>query len=59
MNKITNTTPTPALVDAYIKEIAQAYGVHWADADELDVQESTEAGSKVGSVHAWNSSQEH
>jgi vacuolar protein sorting-associated protein IST1 len=52
MNKITNATPAPALVDAYIKEIAKAYGVHWAVADELDVQESNGADSKVGSAHA-------
>jgi len=46
MNKITNATPALALVDAYIKEIAKAYDVHWAGADELDVQDSTGAGSK-------------
>jgi len=53
MNKITNTTPAAPLVDAYIKEIAKAYGVHWAGADELDVQESTEASSKRTEGGPW------
>ena len=47
MNKISNGTPAPALVDAYIKEIAKAYGVPWADADKLDVPELNGGASKV------------
>ena len=51
MNKITNATPSPALVDAYVAEIAKAYGVHWAGTNELVVQESNGADSKVMSMH--------
>jgi len=47
MNKITNGTPAPALVDAYIREIAKAYGVPWAGTDELDVPELNGEASKV------------
>jgi vacuolar protein sorting-associated protein IST1 len=47
MNKISNGTPAPALVDAYIKEIAKAYGVPWAGADELGVPELNGEASKV------------
>ena len=47
MNKISNGTPAPALVDAYIKEIAKAYGVPWAGADEPGVPDSKGEASKV------------
>lgn len=47
MNKITNGTPAPALVDAYIREIAKAYGVPWAGSDDLDVLELNAEASKV------------
>ncbi|KIM47609.1 hypothetical protein M413DRAFT_439278 [Hebeloma cylindrosporum] len=46
MNKISNGTPAPALVDAYIKEIAKAYGVPWAGSGELGDPESNGEGSK-------------
>ena len=35
MSKLSTATPAPALVDAYLREIALAYGVPWLSADEL------------------------
>ena len=35
MSKLSTATPGPALVDAYLREIALAYGVPWLSADEL------------------------
>jgi len=34
MSKLSTATPAPALVDAYLREIALAYGVPWLSADE-------------------------
>lgn len=34
MSKLSTATPAPALVDAYLGEIALAYGVPWLSADE-------------------------
>jgi vacuolar protein sorting-associated protein IST1 len=34
MSKLSTAMPAPALVDAYLKEIALAYGVPWLSADE-------------------------
>lgn len=34
MSKLSTATPSPALVDAYQREIALAYGVPWLSADE-------------------------
>jgi len=34
MNKMTTAMPAPALVDAYLREIALAYGVPWPSTDE-------------------------
>jgi len=34
MSKLTMATPAPALVDAYLREIALAYSVPWLSADE-------------------------
>ncbi|KAF4612004.1 hypothetical protein D9613_004146 [Agrocybe pediades] len=35
VSKLTAATPSPALVDAYLREIAKAYGVPWSTPDEL------------------------
>lgn len=35
MSKLSTAMPAPALVDAYLREIALAYGVPWLSADEL------------------------
>ena len=34
MSKLSTATPAPALVDAYLREIALAYGVPWLSVDE-------------------------
>jgi len=46
MSKLTTATPSSALVDAYISEIAKAYGVPLPGAAAVDTQESGEV-SKV------------
>ncbi|PPR06144.1 hypothetical protein CVT26_005366 [Gymnopilus dilepis] len=48
MSKLTVGTPAPALVDAYLREIAKAYGVPWTDPeaqpdDSSEGQEKSEA----------------
>lgn len=35
MSKLSTATPAAELVDAYLREIALAYGVPWGSADEL------------------------
>jgi len=46
MSKLTNATPPPALVDAYLREIAKAYGVPWSSPDEPTAEDSEEEESK-------------
>lgn len=52
MSKLSTATPAPALVDAYLKEIAQAYDVQWLSADEPTGTDSTTTtqGDKVRSM---------
>ncbi|KAF8910023.1 regulator of Vps4 activity in the MVB pathway-domain-containing protein [Gymnopilus junonius] len=42
VNKLIIGTPAPALVDGYLKEIAKAYGVPWADPAEQSNDNSEE-----------------
>jgi len=42
MSKLTVATPAPALVNAYLKEIAKAYGVPWSNPDEAPSTNSDE-----------------
>jgi len=47
MSKLSTATPAPELVDAYLKEIALAYGVQWVSADELASTDSNSTAQKV------------
>ena len=49
MGKLSTATPAPELVDAYLREIALAYGVPWGSADELTSTDTNSAAQKVGS----------
>lgn len=46
MSKLTVATPSPALVDGYLREIAKAYAVPWADLDEQPSDNSEEQGNQ-------------
>ncbi|KDR85600.1 hypothetical protein GALMADRAFT_234561 [Galerina marginata CBS 339.88] len=46
MSKLTVATPAPALVNAYLQEIAKAYGVPWSSPDEPPSASSDEEESK-------------
>lgn len=37
LNKVTNETPSPALVDAYLAEIARGYNLDWTPAPAPDL----------------------
>jgi len=41
MSKMTTATPAAVLVDAYLREIALAYGVPWLSADETTITDGT------------------
>ena len=47
MSKLSIATPAPELVDAYLKEIALAYGVPWGSADELASTDINSTAQKV------------
>ena len=47
MSKLSTATPAPALVDAYLREIALAYGVPWLSADELASTDDNSAAQNV------------
>lgn len=47
MSKLSTATPAPALVDAYLREIALAYGVPWLSADELPSTDTNSTAQKV------------
>jgi hypothetical protein len=47
MSKLSTATPAPELVDAYLKEIALAYGVQWVSADELASTDTNSTAQKV------------
>jgi vacuolar protein sorting-associated protein IST1 len=49
MSKLSTATPAPALVDAYLREIAIAYGVPWLSesADELASTDTNSTAQKV------------
>lgn len=51
MSKLSIATPAPALVDAYLREIALAYGVPWLSADE---PASTDTNSTAQEVKGGN-----
>lgn len=40
-------TPPPALVNAYLTEIAKAYGVAWTNPDEVVPQQSEDIDSTI------------
>lgn len=42
MNKLVTTTPSSVLVNAYLTEIAKAYGASWSAGSETETQESKE-----------------
>ena len=46
MSKLSTAAPAPALVDAYLREIALAYGVPWLSADELDSTDTNSTAQK-------------
>lgn len=47
MSKLSTATPAPELVDAYLREIALAYGVPWGSADELASTDTNSTAQKV------------
>lgn len=47
MSKLSTATPAPELVDAYLKEIALAYGVPWGSADEIESTDTNSTAQKV------------
>lgn len=49
MSKMTTATPAAVLVDAYLREIALAYGVPWLSADETTITDGTTQEVKVRS----------
>jgi len=51
MSKMSTATPAAVLVDAYLREIALAYGVPWLPADEPTSTDSTAQEVKVRSKH--------
>ncbi|KAF8167468.1 regulator of Vps4 activity in the MVB pathway-domain-containing protein [Crassisporium funariophilum] len=46
LSKLTTATPSQALVDAYLREIALAYGVPWSTPDDPIIIDSPEADDK-------------
>lgn len=36
LSKVSNDTPSPVLVDAYVSEIARGYGITWIPPDQED-----------------------
>ena len=56
MSKLTTATPSTELVDAYISEIAKAYGVPLPGTTPVDTQEPGEV-SKVSQALAFGSFQ--
>jgi len=47
MSKLSTAAPEPALVDAYLREIALAYGVPWLSTDELTSTDANSTAQKV------------
>lgn len=48
MSKLSTATPAPVLVDAYLREIALAYGVPWlSSADELASTDTNSTAQEV------------
>lgn len=47
MSKLSTATPAPELVDAYLREIALAYGVPWLSAGELSSTDTNSTAQEV------------
>jgi vacuolar protein sorting-associated protein IST1 len=47
MSKLSTATPAPELVDAYLREIALAYGVPWGSPDELGSTDTNSSAQKI------------
>lgn len=55
MSKLSTAMPTPELVDAYLREIALAYGVPWLSTDEPTSTDTTAQEVKVrGKLEKYN-----